>query len=386
MLLLALALLAQDWPRWRGPDGSGLSAGSPLPERWSTTDRVAWSVPIPGEGASSPVVRGKAVFLTSARERGTVRIVHRLDLETGAIRWSGEIDDPDPERTSALTGHAAPTPAVDASRVVAFFGNAGVVAYDLEGKRLWRTSLGAFDTELGIASSPILWGDLVIVVADHDGESFLAGLDAASGRIRWKTPRPGLARSWSTPIVAAGELVVNAQDELRGYDPGSGRELWKVTGMSGWVTPSPVAGEGRVFATSGKDGPTVAVRTGGRGNVTSTHVDWREERGGPYVGSPLWLDGRLYVLEEAGRLTCREASTGRVVYRERLKGTFTASGVAGDGKLYFANEAGTTVVVRAGAAFEVLAENPLEEEILASPAIAGGSLLLRTRTRLWRLR
>ena len=377
-MILALLLLLQDWPRWRGPEGAATSSASPLPLKWTSTDRVLWSTAVPGEGASSPVALGKAVFLTSSLDRGTRRLVHRLDLETGAIAWTRETPDSDPERASALTGHAAPTPAVDASRVVAFFGNAGVVAYGLDGALQWRTSLGEFTSELGIASSPILHEGLVIIVGDHDGASFLIALDAATGKIRWKSPRPGLERSWSTPIVVAGELIVNAQDELRGYDPATGKQLWKVAGMSGWVTPSPVAGQGMVFATSGKDGPTVAVR-GGR-------VVWRVERGGPYVCSPVLYGDFLYVLDEAGRLTCREAATGVEIYRERLKGTFKASGVAGDGKLYFPNEAGVTVVVKAGRVFELLAENPVEEEILASPAIAGNSLLLRTRTRLYRIR
>lgn len=378
-MILALALLLQDWPRWRGPEGSATSDASPLPLKWTSTDRVLWSTVIPGEGASSPVVRGDLVFVTAAQNRGAGRHVVCLDLRTGAILWTGETADANPERTSALTGHAAPTPVVDASRVLAFFGNAGVVAYDLKGRLLWRRSLGEFDSELGIASSPILHEGLVILVGDHDGDSFLVALEAATGNLRWKQARPGLQRSWSTPVVAAGELVVNAQDELRGYDPASGKHLWSLKGMSGWVAPSPVAGKGLVFATSGKDGPVLAVRPGGK-------VAWREERGGPYVCSPVLYGDFLYVLDEAGRLTCREAATGAFVYRERLNGKFTASGVAGDGRLYFPNEAGTTVVVKADRAFEVLAENPLGEEILASPAIAGGSILLRTRTRLWRLR
>ena len=325
------------------------------------------------------MILGERIFLTAALEAGARRVLQVLDRRTGATLWTHETKDADPERTSALAGHAASTAAVDASRVVAFFGNAGVVCCDLEGRLLWRRSLGEFKSELGIASSPILHQDLVVIVGDHDGASFIVALDAKTGEERWRTSRPGLERSWSTPVVVDDRLIVNAQDELRAYDPLDGRLLWRVEGMSGWVTPSPVVGKGLIYATSGKDGPTVAVKPDGT-------LVWREERGGHYVCSPLYLDGLLYVPDEQGRLSCRDAATGALVYRERLKGKFTASPVAGDGKIYLANEEGTVFVVKGGRRYELLAENVLGEEILASPAIARRELFIRTRTRLYCVR
>lgn len=402
MISIALACgamaRADDWPRWRGPAGSAVSKERDLPTRWTRATNVAWSVEVPGEGASSPIVVGKRVFLTSARDGGGVRIMHCLDRETGRSLWTREIADDFPEIALPLTGHAAPTPASDGGRVVAFFGSAGVACWDLEGKELWRHDLGDFESELGLACSPIIEQERVILVCDHDGDriktfdSYLIALDAATGRTVWKTDRPGLYRSWSTPIivpvsagegVARREIIVNAQDELRGYDFETGRELWKVRGMTGWVTPSPVSGEGLVFAASGRDGPTMAVRPGGSGDVTETHVVWKETRGAPYVCSPLFCDGLLYVHNESGILTCFDAAGGQIIYRERLEGKFSASAAAGDGKLYLSNEAGETFVIRAGRSFELLAKNPLDEEILASPAIAAGRLFLRTRTRLY---
>jgi len=388
LLLVAGCAVASrhDWPRWRGPDGNAVSSDTRLPVHWSATRNVAWKVAVPGEGSSSPIVWKDAVFLTSALEEGARRVVHCLDRSTGTTRWRREVKDPNPERTSALTGHAAPTPVTDGSRVVALFGNAGVVCYDFAGERLWHRSLGEFDSELGIASSPTLYRDRVILVCDHDGtrfrtfDSFLIALDVRTGETRWKVDRPGLERSWSTPILVPSggrmQLIVNAQDELRAYDPETGRQVWRVEGMTGWVTPSPVSGKGLIFATSGKNGPTLAVSPDGR-------VVWREERGGPYVCSPVVYGDLLYVLEETGFLTCRDAAGGQVAYRVRLKGKFIASPVAGDGKLYVTNEEGATTVVQAGREFQVLAENRLGEECFASPAISGGALFLRTSKHLY---
>jgi outer membrane protein assembly factor BamB len=375
-VLLALAFLTgcaapSDWPRWRGPDGNGIADGTPLPIRWT----AAWKTAIPGEGSSSPIVSGDAVFVTSSTESGGRRILHCLDRWTGEPRWRRDIEDEDPERTSALTGHAAATPVTDGTRVVAAFGNAGVICTDFSGEVLWRTRLGPFDSELGLASSPILHEGRVLLVCDHDGDSFLVALDLATGMPAWKTGRPGLGRSWSTPIVVGDKLIVSAQDEVRAYDPKTGKPKWTVSGTSGWVAPSPVTGEGLIFAVSGKDGPVAALHPDG-------HVVWRDERGGPYVGSPLCYRGLLYYVDDSSRLVCREA-TGAILYRERLSGKFTSSPVAGDGKIYVTNEEGTTTVVKAGRTFAAMAENRLGEECLASAAISGGALLIRTRNHLW---
>jgi hypothetical protein len=406
---------AENWPRWRGPRGNAVTTAKGLPVEWDTKKNVRWKTALPGEGSSSPVVFGDRVFLTSAEDDGTKRIVRCLDRKTGRIVWSQSIADKNPEPTSALTGHAAATPVTDGKRVVAFFGNAGAVCYDVTGKKLWQRSFSDFESELGFASSPILFEDRVILVCDHDGDrfstfdSFLIALDAKTGKTVWKTERRKLFRSWSTPIVvdvarkggrrkAEGgsrkpegrtthhsrkELLVSGQDALRAYDPKTGRELWKVTGLTGWVTPTPVFAEGLILLTSGKTGPVLAVRPGGTGDVTKTHVVWKHERQGPYVCSPVCYGGLLYVHNEAGVLSCYEAGTGKLVYRKRLGGKFYASSIAGDGKVYISNDAGLTHVLRAGRRFEVLSRNELKEEILASPAVAGNALLLRTGKHLY---
>jgi hypothetical protein len=385
---------AENWPRFRGPDGNAVSSESPLPTTWSTTSNVRWKTAIPGKGFSSPVVWDDRIFVTSAFDHGLRRAVHCLDRAGGKLLWSREIEDQNPERTSSMTGHAAATVAADGRRVVAFFGNAGAVCYNYAGKCLWKQTFGEFDTELGLASSPVIHRGRVFLVCDHDGsrinsfDSFLAALDLETGKVVWKTERRGLYRSWSTPIVVPGkggkpELLVNAQEHLRAYDPDTGQELWRVGGMTGWVTPAPVFTHGLVFAASGKNGPVMAIRPGGRGDVTASHVVWKHATGGPYVCSPLVSGDHLYLHTEDGFLSCYEARTGKRLYQERLGGKFIASPVAGDGKVYLTNEEGTTLVLKAGPKFEVLSRNRLEEYTLASPAISQQEIYLRTEKHLY---
>ncbi len=392
----SVQLPADDWPRWRGPQGAAVSTEQDVPLRWSTTENVAWKVEIPGEGSSSPIVWGERVFVTSALEDGTRRQLHCLDRDTGRRRWTREISDENPEITSSLTGHAAATPATNGRQVVAFFGNAGLVAYDMGGQQLWHQDFDEFESELGIASSPILVGDRVLQLCDHDGkfyrtfDSFLICLQVATGEQVWKKERRGLERSWSTPIVVpsdsnsdSGDLVVNAQDEVRGYSLTTGELRWHVRGMTGWVTPSPVYGAGLIFATSGKDGPLLAIRPGGRGDVTASHVSWLHERGGPYVCSPVFYAGRLYVLNSLGILNCYEATTGKRLFRQRLAGKFIASPVIAAGHLLVTNEAGKTYVLPADGSVHIAAENQLIAGGLASPAISQGRIFLRSQRHLW---
>jgi len=397
LLVLALCSLglrsvaAQDWPCWRGPNSSGTTTARGLPDRWSSSDNIRWKTRIPGEGQSSPIVANNRVFLTSALEDGTRRVVHSLDLKTGRLLWSQELRHDDPERSSAVTGHAAATPATDGKRVLAFFGNAGVVCYDAAGKQLWRHKLDPFDTELGLASSPILGNDRVFLVCDHDGDrfrsfdSFVLALDLATGKEVWKTSRPDLFRSWSTPLLIPigkdrSELIVAGQDALRAYDPGSGKERWQMPGLTGWVAPSPVFGHGRIYAVSGKNGPILAVAPGSEGSVKSI---WKQPTGGPYVCSPVLYEEHLYVAEDGGFLSCYRAASGKRMYRERLQGKFTAALAAGDGKIYCNNETGTTFVIQAGPAYRLLARNEIGAAVLAAPAFAGRDLLLRTETHLY---
>ncbi|MEX2120696.1 MAG: PQQ-binding-like beta-propeller repeat protein [Pirellulales bacterium] len=393
-LALAPSRAGDDWPSWRGPLGSAVADGSPLPVEWSATDNVRWKAAIEPDGFSSPIVKDDCVYLTGAFDGGLRRAVYCLDRSSGAVRWKREIEDPDPEVASSMTGHAAATPVTDGQRVVAFFGRAGLVCYDKSGQLLWRQQLGRFESELGLATSPILDGPRVLLVCDHDGDRFssfdscLRSFDLLTGREAWRTERPGLYRSFATPIIVpAGqdrrELVVHAQDEVRGYNPDSGELVWHADTMAGWVAPSPVFAGGLVFACSGRNGPLMAIRPGGAGDVTGSHVVWSRPGAGPYVCSPVVYGDHLYVHNEAGVLSCYHAASGRRLYRERLPGKFTASSVAGDGKVYITNEEATTYVVRAGSEFKLLAANRLGEYCLASPAIAGRAIFVRTARHLY---
>lgn len=392
-LLLTPSLYGQQWPGWRGLARFAVADERPLPTTWSKASNVRWQAEVPGTGFSSPVVWKDRVYLTSSEENGFKRLVHALDRDTGRLLWSRAIEDDDPEIASSMTGHAASTPATDGKCIVACFGNAGAVCYDREGKQLWKRDLGHFQCDLGLASSPWIEGNRVYILCDHDGDSFrtfdsyLTALDLATGETVWKVDRRGLYRSWSSPVLiptrdGKSELIVNAQDELRAYDPSGGVELWRVLGMAGWVTPTPVPGHGLIFAQSGRDGPVMAVRPGGRGYATATHIAW-QRTGGPYVCSAVLYRDQLYVHNEQGILTCYSARDGELLYRERLAGKFWASSVAGDGKVYITNEEGTTYVLRAGPKYELLATNRLEDYTLASPAIHNGELLIRTEKHLW---
>ena len=392
-LLIVRPVGADNWARWRGPQGSAVSVEAGIPLKWDQNRNIRWKTAIPGEGSSSPIVWNDRVFLTSAEDEGCVRWLHCLDLLSGRIVWSAGVEHDWPELTSALTGHAAATPTTDGQRVFTWFGNAGLSCHDFSGRQIWHLDLGAFESELGLASSPVLVDERLILVCDHDGtrfksfDSYLIALDPHTGRTLWKTPRSGLLRSWSTPIAvehAQGKaLIVNAQDQLRAYDLVSGRQQWSVAGMTPWVTPSPVVAEGLIFASSGRDGPALAVKPGGRGDITDTHVAWKQSRGAPYVCSPIVYRGYLYLLNETGIVTCLKARTGELQYRQRLGGKFYSSPVAAENRLYLTDELGVTWVIGAGDSFQVLAKNRLATGCLASPAISAGCLLLRSRDHLF---
>ncbi len=424
---------AASWPSFRGPSASGVSDGQNLPDEWSAADghNILWRTAITGLGHSSPIVWGNRIFLTTASSEGAEpdfkpglygdgnstddhQKQHRwellaIDRLSGAIEWRRTTHHGKP-RTARhpKASHATPTAATNGRLVVAYFGSEGVHAYTVEGRQLWSRDLGVIDAgaynaavyQWGVASSPILWHDLVILQCDGQGEDFLIALDQATGLTRWRAARDEWP-SWSTPTVidngTSVEVVTNAPKFIRGYDPASGDELWRLGPSSDITTPTPIFADGLIVVTSGRRPvkPLHVLRPGGRGDLTAgegealgshQQVAWSQLRVGSYIPTPLAYRGLLYILNNDGTLAVFRLATGEEFYRQRIPhggGGFSGSPVAADGKLYLASEDGDIFVVRAGESFELIAQNSLDEVIMTTPALAAGAMYVRGRRHLF---
>jgi outer membrane protein assembly factor BamB len=414
----------EGWPSFRGPGASGVADGQDLPDAWDgeTGKNVRWKVRIPGLAHSSPVVWGGRLFVTSAvsrRDDATFRhglygsgdasgdrsvhrfVVYCLDRISGEILWMRTAHEGVPrDKRHIKATYANASPVTDGRYVVAMFGSEGLFAFDVDGRPLWtkglgRLDVGAYDApdyEWGAASSPILYGDLVIVQCDTQGDSFLIAVDVRTGKTVWKAERDELP-SWGTPTVHRGagrhELIANGSNYVRAYDPRTGEELWRLGGSSKITAPTPFVADGLIVVASGRtpEKPIFVLRPGARGDITlaegrtsNESVVWSKAGVGPYMPTPIAYGGRLYVLGNNGVLDCYDLRSGEEIFRERIPhvgGGFSASPVAADGKLYLSGEDGDVFVVRAGGVFELIARNPLGERIMATPALAGGTLYVR---------
>jgi outer membrane protein assembly factor BamB len=380
---------ADYWPRWRGPTGQGLAAGRNYPDAWSDSENVLWKTAVPGRGHSSPIVWNDRIFVTTAYGDGRASVLS-FRRSDGRFLWEAFSPDRTPERGHQKYSQASATPTTDGTHVYAWFGNKGMMAVDFAGKVVWHRSLGTFANYHGTAGSPLLYRDRLILFEDHAGGSsggaFVTALDARSGRTLWRTDRQGSV-GWGTPIAIRAfdhdEVIVSSQQRVHAYDPDTGRELWSCRGNTYEVIPTPVVGHGLLFCSSGRAGPTLAIRPGGRGDVTNTHVAWQSPRGSPFVPSPLLYGDYLYMVNDMASIaTCFEAATGKVMWQGRLgvatREGFSASPVGVDGKVFFTNDDGETFVVRAGPSFELLRVNSLNARVLASPALVGGRWYFRT--------
>ncbi len=381
---------ASFWPRWRGPSGQGLVPNGSYVDRWTATSPVKWKLALPGRANSSPIVWGNQIFVTTAQDNGRRLSVIAVNRATGAKAWETFVPTSGTEWVHMKNGYASATPATDGERIYASFGRHGLVALDLSGKIVWHRKFGAINNYHGPAGSPIVYKDRVFLYQDHEGtaeqSAFVAAFDARTGRTLWQTPRRETV-GWGTPIVITtgtrDELVVSSQSRVAAYDPDSGRELWTVRGNTYEVIPTPVVGHGLVFCSSGRAGPTFAIRPGGSGDVSSTHVAWSAARGSPFVPSGILVGDLLYLVNDMQSiLTVYEAATGTLVYQNRLgvamREGFSASPVAVNGKLFFTNDEGQTFVVEAGRAFKQLHVNELGAQTLASPALVDGVWYWRT--------
>lgn len=393
-----LAAKSNDWARFRGPSGMGLSDAEGLPTTWSADDNVAWKTPLPGPGASSPIVFGDHIYLTCytgyfvpGEAEGSLDRLKRhliaLNRKDGRIVWDKSVAAKLPEEDKIRDhGFAANSAAADADAVYVFFGKTGVFAFSHDGQQLWQADVGVKTHGWGTSASPVLYKDLVFINASVESESLVA-LDRRTGAEKWRAK--GVREAWNTPVVVKAEsgreeLVVATQGKVLAFNPGTGEPLWSCKTDIGWyMVPSVVAEKGIVYCLGGRSGvAALAVRAGGSGDVTEANRLWTSTKGSN-VSSPVYHDGHLYWMhEQRGVAFCAKADSGEVVYEERVRGAgqVYSSALLADGKIYYLTRDGKTIVVTAAPEFEVLATNDLSDRSVfnGSPAVDGGRLLIRS--------
>jgi outer membrane protein assembly factor BamB len=383
---------ADYWPRWRGPSGQGYVKGTGYPDTWSDTENVIWKVHVPGTGNSSPIVWADRVFLTTAYDGGRRISLLSFRRSDGEQLWETFVPQQGVEHVHEKNGHASATPITDGERIYASFGTHGVMAVNFDGEVLWHKDWGELNNYHGSAGSPILYGDKLIIYQDHRGSdtlgSFVAAFDKNTGETLWWRDREA-STGWGTPILLStgdrDELIVSSQRRVYSYDPNSGDELWTAEGNLYEVIPTPVVGHGMVFCSSGRAGPTLAIRPGGSGDVTDTHIVWTSPKGSPFVPSSIIVGEQIYMINDMmSIITSFEAKTGELKFQGRLgraqREGFSASPVHVDGKIFFTNDGGETFVLEAGPEFKLLHVNDIGARMLASPALVGGIWYFRTES------
>lgn len=415
----------KNWPQWRGLSSNGVSTESGLPTNWGVNENIAWKVSLAGLGVSSPIVWKKSVFVSSQIGTALVRrgshpqlarddsslvkfenplggrrmisapdssevllVVQAFNRTDGSQLWDFRIQATGPfPQLHEKHNLASPTPTTDGESVYAWFGNGQIVCLDMNGNVVWSRHLGReyspFVNKWGHGSSPVLYKNLLILLCDHQQNSYLLALDKNTGKERWKVDRGTDRIAHSTLVIVPGplgdELIVNSRERIDTYDPANGELLWYAGSQRQTPIPTPVFHDGVIYMSRGyRNSDFLAIRPGGRGDVSSSHIIWRTPGGASYVPSIVHYDGLLYMTNEVGVVTCAEASTGKRVWRQRLGGVFFASPVAADGKVYFTSETGVTFVLGAGRRPQILARNDLRERFIASPAISSRQIFLRS--------
>jgi outer membrane protein assembly factor BamB len=423
-VLLTVVAKADEWPMFRG-SSAGVGVDDPaLPDTWSVTQNVAWKVPVPGIGWSSPVVWGDHIFITTvvnttqqeAPKPGFYLgdwpaspaphrwMVYDIDFRTGKVRWEREVSSAPPGKAKHLkNSYASETPVTDGERVYFYFANSGLYAFDFSGKPVWSKPLGPFKTRnnWGTGQSPVLHRGRIYIVNDNDEQSFLAAYDARTGNELWKVNRQE-GTNWTTPFVWENELrteiVTSGSDRVRSYDL-SGKVLWELAGLSTISIPTPFTRHGLLYLSSGyvadPNRPAFAIKPGASGDISlkgdetsNSHIVWTLKTGAPYNPTPIVVGDTYYTLFDRGFFTAHDAKTGKELYpRQRIStdaAAFTASPWSYNGKIFAISEDGDTYVIQAGPEFKVLGKNTLGEMTLATPAVAHGSLIVRTGTNLYR--
>jgi outer membrane protein assembly factor BamB len=397
--------LAENWPQWRGPQGTGISSESGLPLKWSPTENIRWKIKLPEPGNSTPIVWGDRIFVTQPLAKDQKRTLLCLDRKDGKTLWQAAATYTAAEPTHATNPFCSASPVTDGQRVIAWFGSAGVYCYDFSGRQLWSRDLGVQEHEWGYAASPIIHGNLVFINFGPGKREFVVALDKRTGEEVWRydLPKPtaeqlkqddNLRGSWSTPLVinAGGrdELILTLPERVVAFAPKSGQELWSAGGLGSLVYTSPMWGEGVLVALGGYHRASLAVRPGGSGDVTTTHVLWQQPKSKLRLGSGVIHKGHFYVNDMQGIASCLDLKTGDTVWEERLTAggtgdTWSSMILTADERLYMLNQAGETFVIKASPQFERLAANPLEESTNSSIVISDGEIFIRTHEHLWRI-
>jgi len=404
-LLIVCVIPAQaDWLDWRGPTANGHSDAIGLPLHWSETEHVKWKVPVRDFGHSTPVVKGNQIWLTTATKDGSALYALCFDLETGDTIHDIEVFQPAmSQRIHPVNTYATPSIALEDNRAYVHFGTFGTACLDTRtGEVLWKNTDLHCDHMQGPASSPILFEDLLILDLEGVDVQFMVALDKDTGKLVWKEDRAPelfqnikplfLLKSYITPIIeevdGQPQLIANASQLVSGHDPRTGKEIWRVVYGGDSSISRTVSGHGMFFVnTGGPPGGTWlwAVRQGGTGDVTDSHVAWTIEDNVPLETSPVLVDDLLYMMSDTGTLTCVEAKTGEIVWTVRLRGRFSASLLYVEGRIYISSKQGKTVIIKPGRIFDVVGENQLDGGFWASPAVVGKSLIMRSKTHLYRI-
>lgn len=389
-----------DWPDYRGPTHDGHATAPGLPLTWSETENVRWKAPIPGRGWSTPAVGGGRVWLTTADPDGATLSVVALDAERGEVVHDAVLftnDDPQPRHD--LNSYASPSPVLAGGRVFVHFGTYGTAALDAAtGEVLWTRRDLHIDHQVGPGSSPAVYGDLLIVHMDGMDLQYVVALRQSDGRTAWRSDRTidysdiadDQRKAYETPVFVdtprGPEMISVAAQGVFGLDPRDGTERWKLRFRGFSQSSRPLVVDGLALVNTGFMTPNLlAVRLGGEGDVTSTHLAWTFTSNVPTMSSPIAVDGHVYFTSENGILSCVEVATGERVFRERVGGEYSASPIHAEGRLYFPSRDGRCLVIRAAPEFELLADNRLDEGFMASPAVSGAALFLRSKTHLYRI-
>lgn len=387
-LFLSSVHAAENWPGWRGPRGDGtVKMASELPVGFSITEDTVWKVEVPGVGHASPVIWEDRIFLVTADTEKEDRLLLCLDRESGETLWSQVVLEAPLEGIHRLNSFASGTPATDGERIFVSFLDGEkmfAAAYDLEGNKLWEKRPGVFSSKHGYCSCPVLWNGKVIINGDHDGEAYIVALDQETGETIWKTERPNKVRSYCTPIIreigGRTQMILSGSESVASYDPDTGDQHWVIDGPTEQFVASLVYNEdlNLLFMTCGfPQKHMLAIRPDGSGNVTDTHIVWRDTAGASYVPSPIAIGDYFLVVADNGVASCFVAETGERHWRERLPGGHSASIIAANGLAYFTSDEGIVSVVKPGPTFNVVAQSEVGEPVKASPAVYGNQLFIR---------